>query len=136
MIFKLSDILKIEIFAPGTAGERAIRVETEDGVEIFDQEKFAELEIKESPKPSSYLFLQKSDDKILGKIEFLNDSSLDWLERVEDYDFEAESFEEGWQKGIDFLKQNNLPHPEMKDLLISEEDGWIISYWESDNLEI
>lgn len=48
MKFKIADIIKIEIFAPGTAGERAIRVETTEGVEIFDEDKFSELEIKKS----------------------------------------------------------------------------------------
>lgn len=45
--FKIADIRKIEIFAPGTAGERAIRVETNKVVEIFDQNKFPELEFKD-----------------------------------------------------------------------------------------
>ncbi len=43
MIFKLSNIKRVDIFSPGTAGEKAIRIETLDGqIEIFDStnEKF------------------------------------------------------------------------------------------------
>jgi len=49
MKFKTADIKKIEIFAPGTAGERAIRVETKEGeVEIFNEDDYPEIEIKEN----------------------------------------------------------------------------------------
>lgn len=48
MKFKTSEIKKIELFAPGTAGERAIRIETTNGVEIFDAAQFGELEIRKT----------------------------------------------------------------------------------------
>ena len=48
MKIKTGDINKIEIFAPGTAGERAIRVETKDDVQIFDIEEYPLLEMKSS----------------------------------------------------------------------------------------
>jgi len=136
MKFKIADIKKIGIFSPGTAGERAIRIETEDGVEIFDQEECAELEIKENSRPRSSLFLEDSGDKILGKVEFLIDPSLDWRDYIEEYDFEAASFEEAWKMGIDFLTEINLPRPKNKDLSILDDEGWRIAYWESDNWKI
>lgn len=52
MKFKTADIKKIEIFAPGTAGERAIRVETAKGEVVIIDEKDAEtITISE---PSKY----------------------------------------------------------------------------------
>jgi hypothetical protein len=45
MKHQVKDIKKIELFAPGTAGERALRIETADRVEIYDEEK--EIEIKD-----------------------------------------------------------------------------------------
>ena len=41
MNFKTADLAKIEIFAPGTAGERAIRVEKKDGEVVIIDEKDA-----------------------------------------------------------------------------------------------
>ncbi len=49
MKHKIKDIKKIELFAPGTAGERAIRIETSDGgVEIYDEAQYGEIEIRKT----------------------------------------------------------------------------------------
>jgi len=66
MKIKVADIAKIEIFAPGTNGERALRIEEADGeVLIFDEEKYPDLEIVER-KNSDVWVIDRAELKEIG----------------------------------------------------------------------
>jgi len=52
MKIKVADIAKIEIFAPGTNGERALRIEEENGeVNIIDEDKILNISVDKGKNP-------------------------------------------------------------------------------------
>lgn len=74
MKFCLKDIKRIDIFAPGTAGEKAVRIETIDGrVEIIDEfsTQIIQIENYEKISPGYAVmparFLQKSAEERYGQ---------------------------------------------------------------------
>ena len=108
MKIKTTDIRKIEIFSPGTAGERAIRVETFTGTtEILDENSFVQIH-----------FIKKKDVEV----------TIDISKHGEDYDAEGyvyfngqnrqllgETLGQCWREAIKILKNENLEFPKEED---------------------
>ncbi len=158
MKFKTAEIKKIELFAPGTAGERALRIETADGVEIYDEAQYGEIEIRKTVEKFVEEFYKTDVDfpgslgkKVAGEkvkipkvlIEFSQDcescnasGNVYFLQGDSDHFqekfFEGESLSQIWQYSIDFLKEKNLPHPDYLDMeIIEEHGGYKYCYWEN-----
>lgn len=115
MKFKIADIKKIEIFAPGTAGERAIRVETKEKIEIINESDVHSIHIIEKKNfqvsieiskfgedhdASGYVYFQGMDEHLLG-----------------------ETLKDCWDQAVEILKNENLEFPSDNDFEIEEESG-------------
>lgn len=125
MKIKTSDIRKIEVFAPGTAGERAIRLETESDVYIFDVDKYPELHFKK-PGPSSFEINQLEEGgNATSEISYYKDGEF------KTNFIEAESLEQLIPTTISILKENNVPFPKFEDLSVEEDVYGRFIYWDS-----
>ena len=118
MNFKTADLAKIEIFAPGTAGERAIRVEKKDGEVVIIDEKDAEtISISGPPRDQSSLHIVKFDEDYDAMVDIYYNAYGEYKE----VNFSCESVGEGIDAAIFYLKMRGLPHPVKEELEIEHE---------------
>lgn len=124
MKFKIADIKRIEIFAPGTAGERAIRVETFDGnIEILNQLDFHSLNFIKKEKIHVIIDLAKlgEDHNASGYIYFDGKGRR----------LVGESLKQCWDKAVEILKNENLEFPNDEDFQIEDCHGTTWAYWQN-----
>lgn len=130
MNFKTSELAKIELFAPGTAGERALRLEKKTGeVIIVDETQAATLIILPPPPDNQVLFSvskQAEDYDAVAEISYVRNGH--WNEE----DIVAESMEEAIRRVLNFLRNENLPYPRREELdILHSFPDYYTTYWDS-----
>ena len=131
MDFKISSLAKIEIFSPGTAGERAIRVEKKDGEVIIIDEKDAEsIVISGPPKNHACFSIVKTGEAYDAYLDIFYTSNGEEHERH----FIYESVDQALDAAITYLKMRDLPYPGKEELEIEEEypDYYSVA-WDSED---